>query len=91
MAALDSSLPSYDADPMAQTEFTSMNVSLPKELREWIEAQVASRGYASVSEFIRDLVRQAQRAQEPGLDILERPGQPWRPVSAERLKRLRGE
>jgi putative addiction module CopG family antidote len=76
---------------MAQTEFTSMNVSLPKELREWIQNQVASRGYASVSEFMRDLVRQAQRAQEPGLDILDMPGQPWRPVPEERLKRLRGE
>ncbi len=77
---------------MAQTtEFTSMNISIPKDLREWIDSKVSARGYASVSEYIRDLVRQDQKQEEPGMDILEMPDKPWKSVSAERMKKLRGE
>lgn len=40
---------------------TTMNISLPDELKAFIEEQVAQEGYASASEFFRDLVREAQR------------------------------
>jgi len=44
---------------------TSMNVSLPEELKEYVEAQ-AQGGYSTPSEFVRELIRQDQkrRAQE---------------------------
>jgi antitoxin ParD1/3/4 len=37
---------------------TSMNVSLPEELKSFVEEQVKSRGYSTVSEYLRELIRQ---------------------------------
>lgn len=39
----------------------TMNVSLPDTMRDYIEEQVKKGGYGSVSEYIRDLVRQDQK------------------------------
>lgn len=36
----------------------SINISLPEEMRVYIEQQVASGGYSTVSEYIRQLIRQ---------------------------------
>ena len=43
-----------------------MNISLPDSMRAYIEEQVASGGYSTVSEYFRELVRQdqKQKAQE---------------------------
>ncbi len=38
----------------------TMNISLPDEMREWIESQVASGRYANASDYIRDLIRTNQ-------------------------------
>ena len=40
---------------------TTMNISLPDEMKAFIEDQIAREGYASASEYFRDLVREAQR------------------------------
>jgi antitoxin ParD1/3/4 len=40
----------------------TMNISLPESMREWIEEVVAKGGYGTVSEYIRELVRQDQKA-----------------------------
>ena len=40
---------------------TTMNISLPVEMKAFIEDRVARDGYASVSEYFRDLIREAQR------------------------------
>jgi len=44
---------------------TSMNVSLPEELKEYVEAQ-SHNGYSTPSEYVRQLIREDQkrRAQE---------------------------
>jgi antitoxin ParD1/3/4 len=44
---------------------TSMNVSLPEELKEYVEAQT-KRGYSTPSEYVRELIRgdQKRRAKE---------------------------
>ena len=42
---------------------TTMNISLPDEMRAFIDAQIAREGYASASEYLRALVREAQRHQ----------------------------
>ena len=42
---------------------TTMNISLPDEMRAFIEEQIAREGYASASEYFRALVREAQRRQ----------------------------
>ncbi len=35
----------------------TVTISLPEPLREWIEARVREGDYASVSDYLRDLVR----------------------------------
>jgi len=49
---------------------TSMNVSLPEDLKEYVEAQTKS-GYSTPSEYVRELIRddQKRRAKEK-LDAL---------------------
>lgn len=41
----------------------SMNVSLPDELRSYVEQRVREEGYATSSEYVRDLIRR-DRARE---------------------------
>ena len=40
---------------------TTMNISLPDDMRAFIEHQVTQGGYASANEYFRDLIREAQR------------------------------
>lgn len=35
----------------------TMNISLPQALRSFVEEQVASRGYGTASEYVRELLR----------------------------------
>lgn len=35
----------------------TMNVSLPDEMKEWVEAQAATGRYANASDYVRDLIR----------------------------------
>jgi antitoxin ParD1/3/4 len=44
----------------------TMNISLPEPMREFVEQEVAEGGYATTSEYFRQLVRerQKQKAQE---------------------------
>jgi antitoxin ParD1/3/4 len=39
---------------------TTMNISLPETLREFVEEVVREGGYASASEYMRDLLRSAK-------------------------------
>lgn len=45
---------------------TSLNISLPLSLKEYVEKQVAAGGYSTPSEYLRELLRQdqKQRAEE---------------------------
>jgi len=38
-----------------------MNISLPESMKDFVESEVAAGGYGTASEFIRELVREAQR------------------------------
>jgi antitoxin ParD1/3/4 len=40
---------------------TTMNISVPDEMKAFVEAQMAQEGYASVSEYLRALIRDAQK------------------------------
>lgn len=40
---------------------TTLNISLPKPLKTFVEEQTAAEGYTSVSEYIRELIRAARR------------------------------
>jgi len=35
----------------------TMNVSLPDQMKEWVEAQARSGRYANASDYVRDLIR----------------------------------
>lgn len=80
---------------------TTLNFSLPEELKRWVEGQVAAGGYGNTSEYIRELIRldQKRKVQEKletllleGLDS----GQPieitpefWEKKRKELMARLR--
>lgn len=40
---------------------TSINISLPESMKTYIEEQVASGDYGTLSEYIRELIRQDQK------------------------------
>ena len=42
----------------------TLNISIPEQMREWIDAQVATGEYANASDYIRDLIRYNQREKE---------------------------
>ncbi len=49
---------------------TSMNISLPEELKEYVEEQTRS-GYSTPSEYVRELIREDQkRRTQERLDAL---------------------
>lgn len=60
MTEFDSYCQSMHLDSMA----TTMNISLPEALREFVEEAVRAGGYSSVSEYVRELVRQAKAERE---------------------------
>lgn len=35
----------------------TLNISLPNEMRDWIDSQIKSGRYANASDYIRDLIR----------------------------------
>jgi antitoxin ParD1/3/4 len=39
----------------------TMNISLPENLKGFVDARVKAGGYSSVSEYVRDLVREDQK------------------------------
>jgi antitoxin ParD1/3/4 len=43
---------------------STMNISLPETLRDFVEEAVSAGGYSSVSEYMRELVRQAKTEKE---------------------------
>ena len=43
---------------------STMNISLPETLRDFVEEAVSAGGYSSVSEYMRELVRQAKAEKE---------------------------
>jgi antitoxin ParD1/3/4 len=40
---------------------SSINISLPETMRDWVENQVRLGGFSTASEFIRQLIREAQK------------------------------
>lgn len=86
---------------------TSLNVSLPEPMKAFIEEEVKRGGYSTPSEFVRELVREAQKRRardearvfeallsDQALDTpdLERARQTLRKgINAKLLEALRGE
>lgn len=53
---------------------TTMTISLPDAMKDWIETQIGKGEYASSSDYVRDLVRRdrARRGREITLEDLRR-------------------
>lgn len=50
---------------------TSMNVSLPESMKQFVEEQVEKRAFSTPSEYVRALIREAQvSAQQEELERL---------------------
>lgn len=49
----------------------TMNISLPDELKSFIDAQVAEHGYSSTSEYLRDLIRKQRDIEQLRQMLLE--------------------
>ena len=80
----------------------TMNISLPDEMKTFIEAQMSQDGYASASEYLRALVREAHKwkaRQELETKLLEGLQSPaseltaedWQSMRREALDQLAGE
>lgn len=41
----------------------TMNVSLPNQMKDWVEAQTQSGQYSNSSDYVRDLIRRDQERQ----------------------------
>ena len=46
---------------------TSMNVSLPEQMKSWVEGKIDAGQYHNASEYIRDLIRRDQAEDEKTL------------------------
>lgn len=81
---------------------TTMNISLPEEMKAFIEARMGQEGYASASEYLRALIRDAQKRQArqeldakllEGLQgpAVEMTREDWESIRREALEGLSGE
>ena len=50
---------------------STMNISLPEALRDFVDNQVGARGYAGSSEYIRELIRRDRDRQHLRQLLLE--------------------
>lgn len=79
---------------------TSMNISLPFSMKEFIENEVTREGYGTASEFVRELLREAKKRRDEEklekllLEALDSPASPmtkkdWEEIKERGLTRLR--
>ena len=70
---------------------TTMNISLPKALKSFVDDQVSARGYRTSSEYVRELIRKDRDRQRLRGLLLEGAASP-RAVTADAdyFDRLRG-
>ena len=47
----------------------SMNISVPDSMREWVQSRIESGEYASVSDYVRDLIRRDQNTRAHQLSV----------------------
>ena len=50
---------------------TTMNISLPEALKDFVDEQVSGRGYGPSSEYVRELIRRDQDRQRLRSLLLE--------------------
>ena len=69
---------------------STMNISLPENLKSFVDEQVIQRGYGTSSEYVRELIRRDQdRQQLRGLLLAGAASAPAEPVSTAYFEGLR--
>jgi len=69
---------------------TTMNISLPDSLKDFVDEQVHQRGYGTSSEYVRELIRKEQdRLQLRGLLLAGGSSAPTKPVDGSYFDGLR--
>ena len=69
---------------------TTMNISLPDSLKDFVDEQVNQRGYGTSSEYVRELIRKEQdRLQLRGLLLAGASSAPTKPVDGAYFEGLR--
>ncbi|MFL5238310.1 MAG: type II toxin-antitoxin system ParD family antitoxin [Rhizomicrobium sp.] len=69
---------------------STMNISLPDSLKNFVDQQVNERGYGTSSEYVRELVRKDQDRQRlRGLLLAGAASAPTKPVDEVYFDRLR--
>ena len=63
---------------------STMNISLPDELKAFVDEQVGTRGYTSSSEYVRELIRSEQDRARLRTLLLEGASSPLSAVVADR-------
>jgi antitoxin ParD1/3/4 len=51
---------------------STLNISLPETMRQFVEQKISSEGYGTISEYIRELIREDQRKERHRFDSLIR-------------------
>lgn len=81
--ALDDELLASFANVGYGDRVTTMNVSLPEQLRAFVDEQVDQGGYGSTSEYVRELIRRDQDRQRLRSVLLDGAGSEPGPVADE--------
>jgi antitoxin ParD1/3/4 len=69
---------------------STMNISLPDSLKDFVDQQVNERGYGTSSEYVRELIRKDKdRLQLRGLLLAGAESAPTEPVDEAYFDRLR--
>jgi antitoxin ParD1/3/4 len=69
---------------------STMNISLPEALKDFVDEQVSQRGYGTSSEYVRELIRKDQdRLQLRGLLLVGAASAPAAPADARYFEALR--
>ena len=69
---------------------STMNISLPDSLKDFVDEQVNQRGYGTSSEYVRELIRKDQdRLRLRGLLLAGAESAPTKPVDEAYFDRLR--
>lgn len=59
----------------------TMNISIPESLRDWVDSQVAQRGYGNNSEYVRELIRRDRERERLRTLLLDGAQSPAGPVA----------
>lgn len=71
---------------------STMNISLPESLKDFVDTQVSQRGYGTSSEYVRELIRKdLDRTQLRGLLLTGAASPPETPADAAYFDTLRAQ